>query len=101
MVHHQYDAGMPTVPFFMQPGYTYEINGQEIQIPEDPSPENLKGLAELLPKGVYPEVDEFGGGVNLLVYPHYRGMDDFKNLEALKAGPAEPKLPDLPEFNSL
>lgn len=101
MVHHQYDAGMPTVPFFMQPGYIYEINGQEIQIPEDPSPENLKGLAELLPKGVYPEVDEFGGGVNLLVYPHYRGMDDFKNLEALKAGPAEPKLPDLPEFNSL
>jgi len=94
MVHHQYDAGMPTVPFFMQPGYTYEINGQEIQIPEEPTPENLKRLADLLPKGVYPEIDPLGGGVNLLVYPHYRGMDDFKNLEAIKAGPQEVGRPD-------
>jgi len=94
MVHHQYDAGMPTVPFYMQPGYAYEINGQEIVIPEDLTEESLKPLADLLPKGVYPEVDEFGGGVNLLVYPHYRGMDDFKNMEALKAGPKELGRPD-------
>lgn len=75
-------GGLISAPLYLKSGERFELNGTLIDIPQElTDPKELKALADALPKGIYPVVENTARGlhVKLKVFPHFREMDDFKD----------------------